>query len=54
MKNIMQYEQWKELYAVYLTAVSVHKGKDFTYKGGGLYVTISTDQGDNRQVTARH
>ncbi|MCM1222005.1 MAG: hypothetical protein NC548_46785 [Lachnospiraceae bacterium] len=52
MRNIMQYEQWKELYAVYLTVRPIHKVKDFTYKGGDNNVTISTDQGNNRQITA--
>ncbi len=54
MRNIILYEQWKELYNTYLTIRPIHGGKDFTYKDGDLYVAITTNQRNNRQVTAGH
>lgn len=53
MMNIMQYEQWKESYKDFLITRPIQKQRDFTYKGGGLNVTISTNKRDNRAITAR-
>ncbi len=54
MRNIILYEQWKELYNTYLTIRPIHRGKDFTYKDGDLYVAITTNQRNYRQVTEGH
>lgn len=48
MKNIFLYEQWKELYTNYLVVRPVHRQRDYTYKGGGINVTISTDKRNYR------
>lgn len=52
MKNIMKFEQWREIYTNYLMMKSEQKPKDYTYKGGDLNVTISTDKRNYRQITA--
>lgn len=53
MNKIFFYEQWKELYANYLLIRPVQKQRDFTYEGGGLNVTISTNKRYNRPITKR-
>ena len=51
MNDIILYEQWKELYTNYLLIRPIQKKIDYTYKGGGLIVTITTDKGNYRAVT---
>lgn len=51
MRNIMLYEQYKELYANYLILKPVSKNRDYTYKAGDLVVTISTGEGNHRKTT---
>lgn len=51
MNKIFLFEQWKEIYKNYLAIRPVQKQRDFTYKGGGLNVTISTNKGYNRPIT---
>lgn len=53
MKNFILYEQWKELYATYLVMKSVPRQREYTYKGGGINVTITANQRNYRQVTER-
>ena len=48
MNKILLYEQWKELYKDFLITKPIQKQRDFTYKGGGLSVTITTNKRDNR------
>lgn len=48
MLNIMQLEQCKELYANYLNIKPTHTTLDFICKVGDSYVTIRTNQRDNR------
>lgn len=54
MKNIMLFEQWKELYANYLMIRPVLRQRDYIYKGGDLNVTVTANKRDNRQITAGH
>ena len=50
MNKILLYDQWKELYKDFLITRPMQKQRDFTYKGGGLSVTITitTNKRDNR------
>lgn len=50
MNKILLYEQWKELYKDFLMTRPIQKQRDFTYKGGGLCVTITTNKGNYRTV----
>lgn len=52
MLNLMQFEQYRDLYANYLNLKPNHKTVDFTYKVGDENVTIRTDKRDYREVTA--
>lgn len=54
MQNIFLFEWWKETYTNFLIIRPVQKQKDFTFKGGDLCVTISTDQRYNGQTAARN
>lgn len=51
MNKILLYEHWKELYKNFLMTRPIQKQRDFTYKGGGLNVTITTNKGNYRKVT---
>lgn len=53
MNKILLYEQWEEIYKNYLLIRPAQKQRDFTYKGGDVNVTISTNQRYNRPITAR-
>lgn len=48
--NIMLYEQLRELYTNYMIMKSTHNDNDYTYKAGDYFVTITTDQRNNRQT----
>lgn len=50
MLNIMQLEQSRDLYAIYLALKPNNKIMDFTYKAGDKNVTIRTNQRDNRKI----
>lgn len=50
MRNIMLYEQIKELNTNYLIVKPVSKCSDYTYKAGDLIVTITANKGYNRQI----
>lgn len=54
MRNIMQYEQYKELYTIFLILKSVQKQRDYTYKGGGMSVTITTNKRDYGKFAKRN
>lgn len=51
MRNIILYEQWKELYTNYLVMKSGQRQRDYTYRGGGINVTITANQRNYRQIT---
>lgn len=46
----MQLEQCRELYSNYLKIKPNNETIDFTFKVGGKYVAIRTDQRDYRKV----
>lgn len=50
IKNIIFFEQYKELYANYLIIKPVQNHRDFTCKEGGLIVTVTADKRDYGQV----
>lgn len=50
MLNLMQFEQCRELYSNYLKIKPNHKIMDYTCKVGDKYVTIRTDQRNNRKI----
>lgn len=54
MNKVFLFEQWTERYKNYLAIRPVQRQKDFTYKGGDLCVTISTDKRNNRPITTGH
>ncbi len=51
MKNIILYEQWKEIYNSYLMIRLDQRQRDYTYKGGDINVTITAYKGNYRQIT---
>lgn len=53
MKNIMKFEQWREMYTNYLMIRPLQGQRVFTYKDGDLYVSVTTNKRYNRQTTAR-
>ena len=44
----MLYGQLKHLYTSYMIMKPIHKGKDYTYKAGGLNVTATENKRDYR------
>lgn len=49
MRNIMLYEQLRELYNNYMIMKPAHN-ENYTYKAGDLVVTISTDKRHYGQI----
>lgn len=54
IKDIMKYEQFKDLYTNYIKMKSMPKSRDFTNEGGDIFVTIRTDKRNYRKIRERY
>lgn len=50
MMYIMQYGQLMQLYANYMFIKAEHKYSDYTYRAGGLIVTIAANKRNYKQT----
>lgn len=50
----MLHEQFRELYTNYIIIRAAHNEKNYTYRAGDYFVTITADKGYNRQIRKRN